>query len=166
MGLKLATLQLMRPVYLGRPETQTQHSLYIAHFSLARPAWYEFGPCWQTKFSSKLAFTLHIKDGFRTCVQISRLTFVINNAIYILIAMLQTFQRKQLRSHYLAIYSWIENRNSGAVEHRGTVGIFWQLPYSNQVGQICFNHIGMSQPFFEPFDRLLECIITKTLSFI
>lgn len=46
MGLKLATLQLMRPVYLGRPETQSQHSLYIAHFSLARPAWYEFGPCW------------------------------------------------------------------------------------------------------------------------
>ena len=46
MHLKLATLQLMRPVYLGRPETQSQHSLYIAHFSLARPAWYEFGPCW------------------------------------------------------------------------------------------------------------------------
>ena len=76
-----------------------------------------------------------------TCVQISRLTFVINNAIYILIAMLQTFQRKQLRSHYLAIYSWIENRNSGAVEHRGTGGIFWQLPYSNQVGQICLHTI-------------------------
>ena len=123
MGLKLAMLQLMRPVYLGRPETQSQHSLYIAHFSLARPAWYEFGPCWYTKFSSKLAFTLNIKDGFRTCVEILRQTFVINNAIYILIARLQTFQPKQLRSHYLVIYSWIENRNSGLAEQWGTVGI-------------------------------------------
>jgi hypothetical protein len=96
------------------------------------------------------------------------------DVIYILLARLQTFQPKQLRSHYLVIYSWIENRNSEPVEHKGTVGIpnhvlaststsIYLNPIPTWVG-IYAHHIGMSQPFLTI--RPVLRMHAKTMSFI